>query len=272
MPLSSPRPPTPSPSKMPHQLLVLVRLAPSPLPARVVHSPLQSSPSAHPPTSPVNSAHQTANLHFISPDPAFPRARSPESAPALGTPLLTTGRPLRTLPSSAHSEKAPTHLCVFFYHIPLTLPPYIARSCVHGTFALVKTTQSRSWTKATSYVKTKWRLQWQKSLSSSNSVLATLGSFISIGHSRTIGAYVRQFSTPPNPQSHQMHGTVFVLDLAPNGEMQARISRMGSLSLACARYYTAQIIDALDYMHSKDVIHRYAPVPLSINSPRSPSS
>ncbi|KIK98559.1 hypothetical protein PAXRUDRAFT_823726 [Paxillus rubicundulus Ve08.2h10] len=48
----------------------------------------------------------------------------------------------------------------------------------------------------------------------------------------------------------------FVLDLATNGEMQTRISRMGSLSLACTRYYTAQIIDALEYMHDKDVIHR----------------
>ncbi|KAF8837303.1 kinase-like protein, partial [Paxillus ammoniavirescens] len=48
----------------------------------------------------------------------------------------------------------------------------------------------------------------------------------------------------------------FVLDLATNGEMQTRISRMGSLSLASARHYTAQIIDALEYMHDKDVIHR----------------
>ncbi|KAH0827309.1 kinase-like protein [Lanmaoa asiatica] len=48
----------------------------------------------------------------------------------------------------------------------------------------------------------------------------------------------------------------FVLDLAPNGEMQSRISRLGSLSLACARYYTAQIVDAIEYMHDKDVIHR----------------
>ncbi|KAI6044654.1 kinase-like domain-containing protein [Pisolithus marmoratus] len=48
----------------------------------------------------------------------------------------------------------------------------------------------------------------------------------------------------------------FVLDLATNGEMQSRVSRLGSLSLACARHYTAQIIDALDYIHSKDVIHR----------------
>ncbi|KAG8213542.1 kinase-like protein [Butyriboletus roseoflavus] len=48
----------------------------------------------------------------------------------------------------------------------------------------------------------------------------------------------------------------FVLDLAPNGEMQSRISRLGSLSLACARYYTAQIVDAIEFMHDKDVIHR----------------
>ncbi|KAG1745389.1 kinase-like protein [Suillus paluster] len=48
----------------------------------------------------------------------------------------------------------------------------------------------------------------------------------------------------------------FVLDLAPNGEMQSRISRLGSLSLACSKYYAAQIVDALEYMHGKDVIHR----------------
>lgn len=50
--------------------------------------------------------------------------------------------------------------------------------------------------------------------------------------------------------------TVFVLDLARNGELQSRISRMGSLSVECSRYYAAQIVDALDYMHGKGVIHR----------------
>ena len=49
---------------------------------------------------------------------------------------------------------------------------------------------------------------------------------------------------------------VFVLDLARNGEMQSRIMRLGSLSTECTRYYAAQIVDALDYMHSKGVIHR----------------
>jgi 3-phosphoinositide dependent protein kinase-1 len=48
----------------------------------------------------------------------------------------------------------------------------------------------------------------------------------------------------------------FVLDVARNGEMQSRISRLGSLSTACSRYYSAQIVDALDYMHTKGVIHR----------------
>ncbi|KAF8494664.1 kinase-like protein [Russula emetica] len=48
----------------------------------------------------------------------------------------------------------------------------------------------------------------------------------------------------------------FVLDLARNGELQSRISRMGSLSTACARYYAAQLVDALDYMHLRGVIHR----------------
>ena len=48
----------------------------------------------------------------------------------------------------------------------------------------------------------------------------------------------------------------FVLDLAKNGELQSKISNLGSLSLECSKYYAAQIVDAVAYMHSKDVIHR----------------
>ena len=56
--------------------------------------------------------------------------------------------------------------------------------------------------------------------------------------------------------SHYHSDIDFVLDYAPNGELQTRIARMGSLSTTCARYYAAQIVDALQYMHDRGVIHR----------------
>lgn len=48
----------------------------------------------------------------------------------------------------------------------------------------------------------------------------------------------------------------FVLDFAANGELLSLIKRMGSLNEECTRYYGMQILDAVDYMHSKGVIHR----------------
>jgi 3-phosphoinositide dependent protein kinase-1 len=48
----------------------------------------------------------------------------------------------------------------------------------------------------------------------------------------------------------------FVLDLAPNGDLQTRIQKLGSLSCECTRYYMAQVVDALLWMHSKGVLHR----------------
>lgn len=48
----------------------------------------------------------------------------------------------------------------------------------------------------------------------------------------------------------------FVLDYAPNGELLHLVKRIGSLDENCARYYAAQLLDAIDYMHKHGVIHR----------------
>ncbi|OLL23983.1 Serine/threonine-protein kinase ksg1 [Neolecta irregularis DAH-3] len=48
----------------------------------------------------------------------------------------------------------------------------------------------------------------------------------------------------------------YVLDLAANGELLGVLKRLGSFDEECTRYYGGQILDALDYMHTKGIIHR----------------
>ncbi|KAL1756385.1 kinase-like domain-containing protein [Schizophyllum commune] len=48
----------------------------------------------------------------------------------------------------------------------------------------------------------------------------------------------------------------YVLTLARNGDIQSLLFRLGSISLPCARYYAAQLVDAVSFMHSVNVIHR----------------
>jgi len=48
----------------------------------------------------------------------------------------------------------------------------------------------------------------------------------------------------------------FVLDLASGGELLGVLKKMSSFNEECTRFYGAQILDAIDYMHSKGVIHR----------------
>lgn len=48
----------------------------------------------------------------------------------------------------------------------------------------------------------------------------------------------------------------FVLDLAENGELYSLIRREGKLNLKLARFYTAEMITILEYMHSMGVAHR----------------
>ncbi|KAF8884917.1 AGC/PDK1 protein kinase [Gymnopilus junonius] len=48
----------------------------------------------------------------------------------------------------------------------------------------------------------------------------------------------------------------FALDLATNGDLKAVVLKLGSISLNCSRYYTAQLVDAVRYLHESGVTHR----------------
>lgn len=48
----------------------------------------------------------------------------------------------------------------------------------------------------------------------------------------------------------------YVLDLCNGGELLGVLKRTGTFDLDCARFYGAQILDSIDYMHSRGVIHR----------------
>lgn len=48
----------------------------------------------------------------------------------------------------------------------------------------------------------------------------------------------------------------FVLDLATGGELLGVLKKTTSFDEDCSRFYSAQILDAIEYMHSKGIIHR----------------
>lgn len=48
----------------------------------------------------------------------------------------------------------------------------------------------------------------------------------------------------------------FVLDLCKGGELLAVLKRISSFDEECTRFYGAQILDTIDYMHKRGVIHR----------------
>ncbi|KAK7509668.1 3-phosphoinositide-dependent protein kinase [Phyllosticta citriasiana] len=48
----------------------------------------------------------------------------------------------------------------------------------------------------------------------------------------------------------------FVLDLASGGELLGFLKKMGTFDEECTRFYGAQILDAIDYMHQRGIIHR----------------
>ena len=49
---------------------------------------------------------------------------------------------------------------------------------------------------------------------------------------------------------------MFVLEYAPNGDLYDLISQEGAITLESAQFYIAEIINALEYMHSRGIIHR----------------
>jgi len=48
----------------------------------------------------------------------------------------------------------------------------------------------------------------------------------------------------------------FVLDLASGGELLGVLKKMGSFDMECSRFYSAEILDSIAYMHTRGVIHR----------------
>lgn len=48
----------------------------------------------------------------------------------------------------------------------------------------------------------------------------------------------------------------YVLELCPNGELLTQIKQYGGMDEECVRFYTAEIVEALEYLHSKGVVHR----------------
>eukprot|EP00126_Sphaerothecum_destruens_P000047 Sdes_comp10063_c0_seq2m1658 len=48
----------------------------------------------------------------------------------------------------------------------------------------------------------------------------------------------------------------FVLSYASRGELLSFLKRFSSFDVKCTRFYSAEIIEALEFMHSFDIIHR----------------
>ena len=54
----------------------------------------------------------------------------------------------------------------------------------------------------------------------------------------------------------------FVLQFARNGDLLECLLRLGSFNLECTRYYAGTILDAVCFMHSMNIVHRYDPLTL----------
>lgn len=46
------------------------------------------------------------------------------------------------------------------------------------------------------------------------------------------------------------------MELASNGELLGQLKKLGTFSLECAAFYSAELVQALEYLHSRGIIHR----------------
>ena len=51
----------------------------------------------------------------------------------------------------------------------------------------------------------------------------------------------------------------FVLSYARRGELLDYLHKLSSFDDKCSQFYTAEIVKALEYLHSVGIIHRYVP-------------
>jgi 3-phosphoinositide dependent protein kinase-1 len=56
----------------------------------------------------------------------------------------------------------------------------------------------------------------------------------------------------------------YVLELCPNGELLGQLKKSGSLDEKCAAFYAAEIVNALEALHSDGIIHRDLKVTVTI--------
>ncbi len=47
-----------------------------------------------------------------------------------------------------------------------------------------------------------------------------------------------------------------MLELCPNGELLGQLKKAGSFDIPVAAFYAAEIVSALEYLHSQGIIHR----------------
>ncbi|ORX66069.1 phosphoinositide-dependent kinase-1, partial [Linderina pennispora] len=52
------------------------------------------------------------------------------------------------------------------------------------------------------------------------------------------------------------HSLYFIIDIASNGELLSWIRRLGALSDECVRFYLAELVVAVEYMHMEHTLHR----------------